>query len=101
MFATPTFSDDATGIPAKKQAKAGLYLTSASAVDMLGDEGVIMLDVRSRAEIAFVGLPTRVDVHIPLMVMPQTASYDPEERGYDLEMNPSFEFDFLEFGQLF
>ncbi|RYH08821.1 rhodanese-like domain-containing protein [Tropicimonas sp. IMCC6043] len=97
MFAIPSFAEDATSIPAKKQTKAGLYLTSADAVDMLRDEDVVLLDVRSRAEIAFVGLPTRVDVHIPFMVMPQTISYYPEDKGYHLEMNPAFEMDFMDY----
>lgn len=84
----------AQDIPAKKQTKAGLYLTSQEAVEMLQDESVLFVDVRSRAEVSFLGLPTRVDVHIPIMVMPTLASYNAEKQTYNLVQNPDFAFDF-------
>ena len=97
LLAIPAHAEDAKDIPEKKQTKAGLYLTSTEAANMLHDEGVVLLDVRSRPEITFVGLPNRVDVHIPLMIMPQTVAYDPEKKGYQMEQNSAFEFDFLDY----
>ena len=97
VLTIPCHAEDSKDIPEKKRTKAGLYLTSAEAAHMLDDENVVLLDVRSRPEITFVGLPNRVDVHIPLMMMPQTVSYDPDKKGYQLEQNSAFEFDFLDY----
>jgi len=80
----------AQDFPASKQTAAGLYVTAAEAAGMLDDPGVVLLDIRSRSEVAFVGLPIRVDVHIPYMDMPMFPEYDPERRTYALEINPDF-----------
>ena len=69
----------AADIPAKKQTRAGLYLTA-------------VIDVRTRAEVSFVGIPTRVNANIPLMVMPKVASYDAKKETYKLQFNPDFVF---------
>lgn len=84
-------------VPAKKQTRAGLYVTALEAADMLRDDAVIFVDVRSRAEVAFVGMPTRVDVHIPLLTLAAGDAYDPGAGSYRLEPNPDFETDFLAF----
>lgn len=80
----------AQDLPASKQTASGLYVTAAAAAGMLDDPGVVLLDIRSRSEVAFVGLPIRVDVHIPYMDMPMFPEYDPERRTYALEINPDF-----------
>lgn len=80
----------AQDIPASKQTKAGLYVTAAQAVDMLDDQKVLFVDVRTRSEITFVGIADRVDVHIPLRVMPEFATYNPDKGAYDLVENPDF-----------
>ena len=87
----------AQDIPQAKQTKNGLYLTAAEAAVLLAEPGTLFIDIRSRAEVAFLGLPTRVDVHIPYMVMPMVAMYDAEQAGYPLEMNPDFPMDFREY----
>ena len=99
LVSTPAFAADPSQVPEKKHTKAGLYLTSVEAADMLRDDGVVLLDVRSRPEVMFVGIASRVDVHIPLMVFPQTARYDQGAKGYSLEPNSSFEFDFMDFAE--
>ena len=80
----------ADGIPEKKQTKAGLYITAAEAQSMLADDSVLFVDVRSRAEVAFLGLPSEADVNIPYMMMPMMADFDEEKQGYALEINPDF-----------
>lgn len=77
-------------VPKGKQTKAGLYVTAAEAGAMLDDPNVLLVDVRSRAEVAFVGLPERTDKHIPYMVMPMLADFDGEVGSYNLEINPDF-----------
>ncbi|MDA7427073.1 rhodanese-like domain-containing protein [Primorskyibacter aestuariivivens] len=99
FFTLPAFADDLSSVPDKKKTKAGLYVTSSEAAELLRDDNVILLDVRSRPEVTFVGLATRVDVHIPLMVMPKNVRYDPGKKGYQLEPNLAFEFDFLDYAE--
>lgn len=80
----------AADLPKSKISKAGLYLTADEARALLEDENVIFIDIRSRAEVAFLGLPTRVNVHIPYMVMPITPEFDAKKGTYKLEINPDF-----------
>ena len=77
-------------LPKSKQTKLGLYVTADEAAKMDEDRDVLFVDVRSRAEVAFLGLPTAVDVHMPYMVMPMMASFNTEKGTYDLELNPDF-----------
>ena len=77
-------------IPKKKQSKAGLYVTASEANNMLQDDAVIFIDIRSRAEVAFLGMPVEADINIPYMIMPMLAEYDDEKQGYSLEVNPDF-----------
>lgn len=88
----------ADGIPTNKQTGLGLYLGASEAAAMLAaDEDVLFVDIRSRAEVSFVGLPTAIGVHIPYMVMPSKAAYNAEKGTYMLEMNPDFIFDFMDY----
>jgi len=89
----------ADGIPESKQTKLGLYVTAAEAANMLSNEDVLFVDIRSRAEVAFLGLPTRVDVHMPYMVMPMMASFNEDKGVYDLELNPDFPTDFQSYAE--
>lgn len=89
----------ANDIPRNKQTKLGLYVTAAEAADMLSDKDVLFVDIRSRAEVTFLGLPKRVDVHIPYMVMPMMASFNKDKGVYDLEINSDFPRDFKNYAQ--
>lgn len=80
----------AGGISEDKVTKTGLYLSAAEAGNLLGDASVLLVDIRSHAEIAFLGLPERVDVHIPYMELPPEPEYDPRAKTYKLELNPDF-----------
>ena len=90
IFAGSTVAAHAGDLPKSKQTKLGLYVTAEEAKDMMANENVLFIDVRSRAEVAFLGIPTTVDVHIPYMVMPMMASFNMEKGAYDLELNPDF-----------
>ncbi|MBS0123097.1 rhodanese-like domain-containing protein [Thetidibacter halocola] len=80
----------AQDIPKGKQTRAGLYLTAAEAAAFLEKQDALFVDVRTRSEVAFLGLPEQVDVHIPYMEMPLLPTYDDEAKGYALEINPDF-----------
>ncbi|MGC9370318.1 MAG: rhodanese-like domain-containing protein [Paracoccaceae bacterium] len=96
MCAAPLAAQD---IPEKKRTNAGLYLDVSQAVEMLQDPEVVFVDVRSRAEVAFLGLPTRVNVHIPYMQAPMMPEYDAKKHTYNLELNPDFSLDFKAYAE--
>lgn len=96
LASAPARADHAgDGLPGKKQTSLGLYLTANEAGRMLRDPGVMLVDVRSRAEVTFVGMPERANVNIPLMILPAFPEYDPEKGHYMLEANPDFEAAFV------
>lgn len=89
----------ADDIPKSKQTKLGLYVTATEAEDMVHNKDAVLVDVRSRAEVSFLGMPKDVTVHIPYMVMPMMAAYNAEKGSYDLEINPDFPTDFKAFAE--
>ncbi|MCE5973861.1 sulfurtransferase [Sinirhodobacter sp. WL0062] len=94
---TPAHAEDPARVPTDKITKSGHYLTALEAAEMLRDSGVIFLDVRSRAEVAFLGIPERVNVHIPYLMLPAPANYDPTRLSYPMVFNPDFEIAFLDY----
>ncbi|GGE39040.1 rhodanese-like domain-containing protein [Actibacterium pelagium] len=98
-IAVPGISSDFGDLPDSKKTKAGLYLTSEEAFDMLKDDNVLLLDVRSRPELIFVGHPSRMNTHIPFMIMPEEASYNAGKKTYNMVQNSNFEFDFLDYAE--
>jgi rhodanese-related sulfurtransferase len=96
LGAVSAFADD---IPENKRTKLGLYLTAAEAPSMLSDEDVILIDIRSRAEANFLGIPIRANVHIPYMEMPLVPEFNAEKGDYALEINPDFPLDFRRYAE--
>ena len=95
IFASPTLADE---LPKSKQTKLGLYVSAAEAGQMLSKQEAVLVDIRSRAEVGFLGLPTSA-AHIPYMVMPMMADYNSEKGSYDLELNPDFPSDFKAYAE--
>lgn len=93
-MATVTLAED---VPNKKRSNAGLYLTATEAAEFVRDDKVLFVDVRTRAEVNFLGLPTQVDVHIPFMVMPAFPEFDEKKKSYRLEVNEDFRDDILQY----
>lgn len=75
-----------------KRTDLSLYLTpqEAYALTQVHPKEVLFVDVRTHAEIAFVGSPTVMDVNIPLFEIDATA-WDAKAREYDMKRNPEFE----------
>lgn len=79
-------------LPEKKQTQQGLYVTSAQAYDQLERLGnkALLLDVRTRAEIAFLGMPERVDANIPYMTVGNFDEWDDKKQTFKLRPNSVF-----------
>lgn len=82
----------AAQVPARKQTMLGLYVTAAQAhlLKKTQPGQVILLDIRSRAEIAFVGQADGVDAQIPLLEFAYPPTWNAQANRWKMERNPRF-----------
>ncbi|MES9980052.1 MAG: hypothetical protein ABW107_15015, partial [Candidatus Thiodiazotropha sp. 6PLUC5] len=74
---TNSTAETSSKLPTKKQTELGLYLTAKDAYQMKSENpDVLLVDVRSRAEIAFLGMPQISDANIPYMMAEDGESWD-------------------------
>ncbi len=91
-FAVPPSEVDPGSLPASKRTRAALYLSAVEAgilSDAIGDR-MLFVDVRTRGELIFNGMPTTVDAHVPFLLDPLNAQWDAAKGAYQLERNPDF-----------
>jgi rhodanese-related sulfurtransferase len=88
LFALPSLADS---LPDYKQTNRGLYISAADAYAKKLAEGnkVVLIDVRTRAEIAFVGMPTDADANIPLKHV-NLEALNRETHTFPMTPNPDF-----------
>lgn len=79
-------------LPKEKQTKLAKYMTPKEAYAALGAERakVLFVDIRTRGELQFVGAPTDLDGHVPLVEMNEFGEWDDKAGRYKLEVNPTF-----------
>ena len=87
---TSAVAIEAASVPELKRTQLGLYLTSAEAYETATKEKVLFLDVRTRAEVNFLGIPTVADANIPYMEMDNMYSWDEKKGVFKLEPNSGF-----------
>ena len=90
LAAAPAFGQD--GLPANKRTTLGLYLSSGEAAAMAAraPDRVLFLDIRSRAEVQFVGVPAGIDAVVPFGIFADTNEWDDKRRQILLQPNPAF-----------
>ena len=86
------FTRPEAGIPAAKCTTRGLYVTAQDAFDMVSEapKKVLFIDVRTRGELQFIGMPTLVDAHVPLVVETSPPQWDEANSTLKLVPNPTF-----------
>lgn len=84
------FAYDASKVPEPKRTTLGLYVDSKEAYDMTSKEKTLFLDVRTREEVNFLGMPSVADANIPYMVMDSMHTWDDKKGVYKLEPNSDF-----------
>lgn len=82
----------ALDVPKEKQTKLGKYVTAKEAAEVLKAETAktLFVDVRTRAEIQFVGYASAIDTAVPFVDMSQFGEWDDKAGRYKLEANPVF-----------
>jgi len=76
---------------AKKQTTLGLYLTASEVHKKLStSKKVFFVDIRTRAEVNFLGMPSQADANIPYMIMPDFYAWNKKKASFKLKPNNDF-----------
>lgn len=88
LFSTSSFAD----LAKKKQTPQGLYLTAVEAYDFVqkNNKDTVFIDVRTRAEVGFLGMPTVADANIPYMLTADWSEWNDKKKTFQLAPNSGF-----------
>jgi rhodanese-related sulfurtransferase len=88
----PALALEAGAVAQNKRTVAGRYLDAREAYRMKQELGAAayFVDVRTRYEVVYVGLPTLVDANIPYVEHPDDAPWDDKAGRFKLDVNSDF-----------
>ncbi len=80
------------GLPKAKQTKLGKYVTAHDAAALLRTDRdkSLFLDVRTRGEVQFVGVPAGIDAHVPYADLNEFGDWDVKAGRYKIDLNSNF-----------
>lgn len=86
------FAVDKKDIPEYKQTRAEQYLSSKEAYEEIqtNESKILFLDVRTRAEVAVVGMPTVADANVPYMFMAEPMIWSDDWENFEMTKNQNF-----------
>jgi rhodanese-related sulfurtransferase len=92
LACTPALAVEASAVAPNKHTTAGRYLDAREAWRMKQELGprAYFIDVRTRYEVAYVGLPTVADANIPYVEHPEDAPWDDKAGRFKLDVNSDF-----------
>lgn len=90
LSSSMTYAFDADKVPQPKRTTLGLYLSAKEAYDLAQKEKVLFIDVRSREEVNFLGMPTIADANIPYMEMDPMYAWNEKKDSFKLVPNSEF-----------
>ncbi|MCK9530769.1 MAG: rhodanese-like domain-containing protein [Gammaproteobacteria bacterium] len=75
-----------------KLTRAGLYMTATDANAHMLKHGAktLFLDVRTRAEVSFLGMPLVADANVPYVEFNEWYAWDDAKKEFKLDMNSEF-----------
>ena len=83
---------DPSTVPEKKRSALNLYLTAQEASAFLAqNEEAVLIDIRTRAEVSFVGIAAEADKNIPYMVMDEFWEFGADKGTYKMAVNSNFD----------
>lgn len=79
-------------VPEAKRSASGLHLTAveAAAMKQANPSKVLFIDIRTRAEAMFVGMPALVDFLVPVLDFPENWEWSVDQGEYLQQGNPNF-----------
>jgi rhodanese-related sulfurtransferase len=92
VASTAAHAYDAASVPEPKRTKVGQYLSAQEAAKFMDQNApkALFLDVRTPAEVMFLGMPSQADANVPYMREPEFAVWDSAKATFKLEPNPDF-----------
>jgi rhodanese-related sulfurtransferase len=90
LSSSMAFAFDASKVPEKKRTSLGLYLSPKEAYELTKKEKALFIDVRTREEVNFLGMPTIADANIPYMEMDPMYSWNDKKNTFKLLPNSEF-----------
>ena len=92
LASTATHAVDSESVPTIKRTKLGQYFSAQEAAGFLNNNAsnTLFLDIRTPAELMFVGMPTVVDANVPYMIEPDFPTWDDAKSTLKLESNSDF-----------
>ena len=86
------YAVDKKDIPEYKQTRAERYLTSKEAYEeiQVEEHKILFLDVRTRAEVEVVGMPTVADANVPYMLMAEPMTWNDNWGSFKMVRNQNF-----------
>lgn len=80
------------GLSEKKQTTLGFYLTAEEAYKLKSEHAdVLFIDVRTRAEVAFLGMPNNADANIPYVLAEDFSGWDVKKKTFKFPSNSEFQ----------
>jgi rhodanese-related sulfurtransferase len=88
----PLFTRAEAAVPEQKRTLRGLYLTATDAYEMMREMSgkVLFIDVRTRGELQFIGMPTVADAQVPFLTEATPLQWDDASSSFKLVPNPDF-----------
>lgn len=79
-------------VPDSKRSASGLHLTAveAAAMKQANPSKVLLIDIRTRAEAMYLGMPTLADYLVPVLDFPEAWEWSEAQGEYLQQGNPSF-----------
>jgi rhodanese-related sulfurtransferase len=92
MASTAAHAFDAAAVPAPKRTKLGQYFSSQEAAKFVEQNAskTLFLDIRTTAEVTFLGMPMQADASVPYMKEPEFPVWDSVKATFKLEPNSDF-----------
>ena len=89
---TNTHAIDKLLVPEKSHTIYGLYLTPEEAYNMKSSspDNVLLIDIRSRAEVKFLGMTDSADANIPIRFMRKDYAWSDKKNTYRTTINKDF-----------
>ena len=86
------FTRPESTVPAAKRTLRGLYVSARDAYEMVQEDPakVLFIDVRTRAELQFIGAPALIDANVPFMLQADPPQWDEATSSLKLVINPQF-----------
>jgi rhodanese-related sulfurtransferase len=92
LAAMNSYAISGEGLAAKKQTTLGFYLTAEEAYKMKAEHAdALFIDVRTRAEVTFLGMPTSADANIPYVLAEEYSTWSDKKKSFKFPPNSDFQ----------